>query len=117
MPTISEAFAIAFAHHETGRLDVAEEICRRVLAVEPNHAHALHLLGVVAYQRAECQAAVELIDRAITIDPDNRGFYINLGEAQDRRINNCHPERNEGSPCAQARSFAALRMTANSDSY
>jgi len=38
---ISEAFAIAVEHHRAGRLDLAEEIYRRILAVEPNHADAL----------------------------------------------------------------------------
>ena len=34
-----------------------------------------------------------------------------------RRINNCHPERSEESRFIQTRSFAALRMTVDHDSY
>ena len=48
MATISEALAIAIQHHQAGRLQAAEQIYRQILAVEPNHADALHLLGVIA---------------------------------------------------------------------
>ena len=37
--------------------------------------------------------------------------------AGDWRINNCHPERSEGSRCGRAKSFAALKMIVNPDSY
>src|SRR5581483_2485845 len=40
--------AVAIQHHQAGRLDVAEEICREVLAAVPDHVDALHLLGVIA---------------------------------------------------------------------
>jgi hypothetical protein len=45
MATLSEAFAIAQRHYQAGRLDVADEICRRVLSVEPSHHGALNLAG------------------------------------------------------------------------
>ena len=40
MATISEALTIAIQHHQAGRLHAAEQIYRRILAVEPNHADA-----------------------------------------------------------------------------
>ncbi|MGO9184915.1 tetratricopeptide repeat protein [Mycobacterium sp.] len=50
MATISEALAIAVQHHQAGRLQAAEQIYRQILAVEPNHADAWDLLGVIAHQ-------------------------------------------------------------------
>ena len=50
MATIPEALAIAIQHHQAGRLQAAEQIYRQILAVEPNHADAIHLLGVIAHQ-------------------------------------------------------------------
>ena len=44
-------------HHQAGRLELAEEIYRRILAVEPNHPDALHLLGVVAHQAGKHDGA------------------------------------------------------------
>ena len=65
MATISEALAIAIQHHQAGRLQAAEQIYRQILAVEPNQADALHLLGVIAHQVGKHEVAVEYIRRAI----------------------------------------------------
>jgi thioredoxin-like negative regulator of GroEL len=46
MGTISEALAIALQHHQAGRLQSAEQIYRQILEIEPNHADAVHLLGL-----------------------------------------------------------------------
>jgi tetratricopeptide (TPR) repeat protein len=81
MATLSEAMAIAVAHHQAGRLWAAEQIYRQILAVEPEHTAALHLLGVVAHQRGNHEAAVEHIARAIRLEGDVAGFHSNLGEA------------------------------------
>lgn len=45
MVKISEALEIALQQHRAGRLDLAEEIDRRILAVEPELAAAAHLLS------------------------------------------------------------------------
>lgn len=81
MATLSEALATALAHHQSGRLELAREIYRRILAVEPDQPDALHLLGVVAHQFGEHAAAVEHIGRAIAISPAEAAFHTNLGEA------------------------------------
>jgi Flp pilus assembly protein TadD len=61
MPTLSDALAIARTHHEAGKLWVAEEIYRRILAAEPDHVEALHLLGVIAHQTGRDDDAIKLI--------------------------------------------------------
>jgi predicted O-linked N-acetylglucosamine transferase (SPINDLY family) len=80
--TISEALQVAFQHHQAGRLDLAEEIYRRVLAVEPNHADAWHLLGAAALQRGRPQIAEAHIQRAIGLKGTDAAFHNNLGEAR-----------------------------------
>lgn len=81
MPEIHEQLTIAFAHHQAGRYQAAEEIYHRILAADPAQADALHLLGVLAHQRGESAAAVPLIEAAIRAKPDVSAFYNNLGEA------------------------------------
>ena len=71
----------ALAHHQAGRLPQAERIYQRILANEPRHADALHLLGVAAHQSGAHGRAVELISGAVEAAPDNALYLNNLGEA------------------------------------
>ncbi len=71
----------ALAHHQAGRLPEAERIYERILAREPRHADALHLLGVAAHQGGEHGRAIALISQAVEAVPDNALFLNNLGEA------------------------------------
>jgi Flp pilus assembly protein TadD len=73
-------FPTALEHHRRGRLDQAAQIYRAILAHNPQHADALHLLGVVAYQQGQHQQAAELIGRAIALQPTEAAFYSNLAE-------------------------------------
>ena len=81
MATIPEALAYALQHHQAGHLLEAEHMYRQILAVEPNHADALHLLGVLAQQAGKHEIAVEYISRAIGQNSMEAAFHNNLGEA------------------------------------
>ncbi|MFO0950027.1 MAG: tetratricopeptide repeat protein [Isosphaeraceae bacterium] len=81
MATVSEALAVAVAHHQSGRLDAAEQIYRQILAADPNQADAWHLLGVIAHQVGRHDAAVELIGRSVGLRPTEPLFHNNLGNA------------------------------------
>ena len=79
--TIPEAFQLAMEHHQAGRLAEAEGIYRQILAVEPNHADALHLLGVIAGQAGRHDVAADLIGKAIALAPADAAFHSNFGLA------------------------------------
>src|SRR5271157_1906523 len=81
MATIPDVLAIAIQHHQAGRLQAAEQIYRQILAVEPNHADALHLLSVVASQVGNHKVAVEYIRKAIELNGTEAAFHNNLGGA------------------------------------
>lgn len=76
-----QAFQTALAHHRAGDLALAGAVCHRILATEPRHAEALHLLGMIAFQTARSADAAELIRRAVQINPSNPYFHSNLGIA------------------------------------
>lgn len=78
--TISQALQIALEHHQLGRLAQAEAIYQQILQVEPGNPDALHLLGLIAYQTGHIEAAVELIGKAISVQP-SASMYCNLGNA------------------------------------
>ena len=81
MATVSEALAIAIQHHQSGRLQAAEQIYRQILAIEPNQPDTLHLLGVIAHQVGKHEMAAELMERAIALKAGAAVFHNNLGEA------------------------------------
>jgi Flp pilus assembly protein TadD len=81
MSTVPQDLQAALAHHQAGRLDEAEQLYRRVLAREPRHAAAFHLLGVTALQRGRLETAVEQISAAIRLNATRAPFHCHLGEA------------------------------------
>jgi predicted O-linked N-acetylglucosamine transferase (SPINDLY family) len=81
MASVSNTFDEGFRHHQAGRLSEAEESYRAVLAQQPDHPQALHLLGVVQHQLGRHAEAVELIRQAIALDGDVAVFHSNLSTA------------------------------------
>jgi predicted O-linked N-acetylglucosamine transferase (SPINDLY family) len=81
MSQIAARIGEALELHQHGQLMRAEQIYREVLAIRPDHAVALHLLGVVAAQTKNPQQAVDLITRAIAIDPNNAMMHFNRATA------------------------------------
>jgi len=81
MATTSEILAIAIGHHQGGRLQAAEQIYRQILAVEPDHADAIHLLGLIAHQVGKLDDALACYCRALELKPDYAEAHNNLGVA------------------------------------
>jgi len=76
---VTDLLEAGIQSQQAGRLAEAEACYRRVLAVQPDHADALHLLGVVAHQARRSDLAVELIGRAIERNGRNPFCFSNLG--------------------------------------
>jgi protein O-GlcNAc transferase len=72
-------FDQALRHHQAGQLAEAERLYRRILALDPDHADSLHLLGVLAHQAGQLDIAADLIGRAIAVRADIPSFHNNLG--------------------------------------
>ncbi|MGE3317530.1 MAG: tetratricopeptide repeat protein, partial [Planctomycetaceae bacterium] len=79
MVAVTEKLQAAVQHHQAGALDLAESQYREIIRIDPEHADALHLLGVVSHQRSENQTAVEFIRRAIAINGSTALYHSNLG--------------------------------------
>ena len=81
MIDIPEALAIAVRYHQAGQLQAADEIFRRILAVDPSDADAWNLLGVLQVQRGRSDVGVQYIRRALALRPDWAEALFNLGWA------------------------------------
>ncbi len=67
--------------HRGRRLAEAERLYRDVLADDPRHFDALHLIGVLQYETGRWDAAAQSIRAAIAVRPDFAPAYVNLGLA------------------------------------
>jgi protein O-GlcNAc transferase len=79
--TIQQAFDLALQHHNAGRPQEAENLCRQILAQQPANFAAMHLLGVIARQTGRVDLAIDLLRRAVTLNPNSPEAHTNLGNA------------------------------------
>ena len=78
---LNDNLKIAIQFHQAGQLRQAEVIYNQILQEYPDHADALHLLGVIARQRGEYESSVELITKAIAKNGSVFIYHNNLGNA------------------------------------
>lgn len=76
-----DLLSIAMDHHQHGRLDQAAHIYQSLLATNPRHADALHLLGVLALQQGNAAGAAQLIEKALAVNLHVADYHGNLAEA------------------------------------
>jgi Flp pilus assembly protein TadD len=81
VPSTAELFQHGVRSHQTGRLDEADAAYRRVLALDPAHADALHLLGLALHQRRQHDAGLDYINQAIRLQGDRPHYYNNAATA------------------------------------
>lgn len=72
---------LAMQKHRSGDLLAAEALYQRVLAGNPSHPTALHMLGVLNLQLNRPQAGLELIARASALRPNDFELLLDLGRA------------------------------------
>jgi protein O-GlcNAc transferase len=78
-PATRQELETAWGHHRAGRLGDAELIYRQILARQPQHAEALHLLAVVEARKGNIPNAIGLLRKAIAADPNVAKYHTNLG--------------------------------------
>lgn len=79
--TIPQALEHAVRLHKSGNLREAEAIYRQILAGHPDQPDAQHLLGVMALNGGQPQVAIDLINRAIAVQPAVADYHANLALA------------------------------------
>ncbi len=75
---IQESIDLALQHHNAGDLLKAEGLYQQVLQADPNQPVALHLLGLIAHQAGKNDIAVDLIGKALAVNPDFAEAHSNL---------------------------------------
>lgn len=78
--SVDQRLAEAFARHKRGDVQFAYDVYRQVLDAQPDHATALHYLGLIAQQAGRSSEAYELLRRSIEIDPSDPRAHNHLGQ-------------------------------------
>jgi 2-polyprenyl-3-methyl-5-hydroxy-6-metoxy-1,4-benzoquinol methylase len=72
---IADLLARARRHHQTGQFAEAENCCRKLLAMDPNHFDGLHLLGIIAQQLGRSDLAARFIGKAIALQDQKPALH------------------------------------------
>jgi tetratricopeptide (TPR) repeat protein len=80
-----QALESALQYHQAGRLQEAEQAYRKILEVDPNNVAAWHLLGRLAGQLADWDAAVRCISHALRLWPTYAEAQSDLGTIFEAR--------------------------------
>ena len=78
---IAAQFQSAVNLHRAGRFPEAEAAYRTILSHEPDHPHALNVLGILACETGRPQMGLDLIRQAIGINGQLAEYHTNLSEA------------------------------------
>jgi tetratricopeptide (TPR) repeat protein len=82
MSLIPQLFAQATAAHGAGDAARAEALYRQILALSPDHPDCWHLLGRLALEHGNPQAAVDLIGQALRLRPRIAEYHATLAQTQ-----------------------------------
>jgi len=55
--------------YRADRMDESERVCQQIVSVEPQHAPAMLLLGMIAGRTGRRPLAIELLRKALALDP------------------------------------------------
>ena len=76
-----ETFDLAVQNHKKNNFKVAENLYKKVLKTNPNHFKSIYLLGSLLIQTKNFIMAIQLLNRAILMQPKHAATYNNLGAA------------------------------------
>jgi predicted O-linked N-acetylglucosamine transferase (SPINDLY family) len=79
MLTVGQALDLALQHHRAGNQAQAEHLYRAILQVDPHQVDVLHLLGLLAYQAGQYEAARTSLASALCLQPDCPEMHNDLG--------------------------------------
>jgi predicted O-linked N-acetylglucosamine transferase (SPINDLY family) len=103
MSSAAQLHAQALQQYRAGEHGQAERLCWEILRLEPLHAEAIYLLGVLALEAGQAARALLHFHHATLLQPGHAPFHHALGEAHRAR-----GDRAEAAACFRE----ALRLDA-----
>lgn len=79
--TSEQAFALAIEFRRSGDATAAAAMCERIVAAQPNHANAWHLLGATLGERGYYIETIDCLTKALPYSPTPAICHSDLGLA------------------------------------
>ena len=79
---IKETFSLAIKNHKKNNLQIAANLYKKVLKINPNHFESNYYLGILLGQKRRFDLAKSLLQKAIQIQPNHAMIHNNLGNMQ-----------------------------------
>jgi hypothetical protein len=76
-----ETMSQARQAHRAGRIDEATSRYQEILSANPDHAEAMHLLGLALLHAGKTDEAIQTMRRAMDLDSSRSEYHFNLGSA------------------------------------
>ena len=77
--TTEETFALAIENHKKNNLQIAENLYKEALKINPNHFESIYYLGTLLAQTKRFDLAIPLLYKATQINPNYVLAHNNLG--------------------------------------
>ncbi len=77
-PAVADMLREANAHHQTGRLEMAAELYRRVIGLDPQDAAALYYYGKLLGTTGRLEEGIAHLRRSVAADPARARVHVEL---------------------------------------
>jgi len=79
---IKETFSLAIENHKKNNFQIATNLYKKVLKINPNHFESIYYLGILLGHKRRFNLAKPLLQKAVQIQPNNAVIHNNLGNMQ-----------------------------------
>lgn len=79
--TVDALYEEADRLYYDGDLDKASDVYKRILELDPDHQPSIHSLGIIHYDQDDYGPAVNYMQRALELDPEDVYVHSNLGKS------------------------------------
>jgi len=76
--SIKETLILAVQNCQKNNFEKAEELCNKILNIDPDHFDTIFLLGSLSVQTKNFDIAEKFLNKAIQIQPNNINAHLNL---------------------------------------
>ena len=77
--TIDETFDLAYKNYQNNNDNLADNLCKNILKLNPNHFPSIFLLGIISVRNKDYDGAKKLFQKVIQVKPNYLPAYNNLG--------------------------------------